>query len=128
MRIHRSAVPSLLLVDADETSRARVEQYLAGTARWKVRALGDLRCAVALLATRAFEAVLVSLTPDPAEALPVLEMARARRPRVPIVVLGHHDEAACEVDDVIRLASRYLTRHHALEEIERALRTASYAS
>ena len=117
------ALPSVLVVDPDDASRCRAEQYLARTARWKVRALGDLHAAVAILATRAFEAVLVALPPDPDDSLPVLEMARARRPRVPIVVVGHHDEAAEAIDRVHRLASRYLMRPSPMADVERALRT-----
>lgn len=126
---HRSlTLPSVLVVDPDDLSRARVEQYLATTARWKVRALGDLRDAVAVLATRAFEAVLVALPACPDDSLPVLEMARTRRPHVPIVVVGRHDEAAEEIDRVHRFASRYLMRPSPMAEVERALRTSFRAA
>lgn len=120
-----SRVPRVLIVDHDDASRVATESYLVATARWQVRSLRHVEDALAVLGTRVFDAILVTLSGDgatPQSGLRVLEAARASRPHVNIVVLGEHDDAAIEIDDVHRRASAYLSKPQPMSAVERALR------
>lgn len=117
--------PQVLVVDHDDVSRAATEQYLRSTARWRVRSLRSVREALAMLGTRVFDAILVNLSADgttPRGGLRVVEVARAARPYVKIVVVGEHDEADEAIDGVHRLASAYLAKPQPMSAIESALR------
>jgi ActR/RegA family two-component response regulator len=114
----------VLIVDHDEASRTSAARYLSATG-WHVRALERVNDALALLATRAFDAILVDLgleTGEPEGGMRVAEAARATRQSTNIVVLTDHEPGEGERARVMRSANAFLQRPQPMRDVERALR------
>ena len=114
----------VLIVDGDETSRTSAARYLSATG-WRVRTLERVNDALALLATRVFDAILVHHEPDessPEGGLRIAETARAARRSTNIVVLGGVEADDHERARVLRSANAFFHREQPMRDVERALR------
>jgi DNA-binding response OmpR family regulator len=114
----------VLIVDGDETSRTSAARYLSATG-WRVRTLERVNDALALLATRVFDAILLDLHPDessPDGGMRIAETARAARRSTNIVVLSGPDADEDERARVMRSANAFFGREQPMRDVERALR------
>jgi CheY-like chemotaxis protein len=120
-----AAPPRVLIVDNHEGSRESAARYLSATG-WHVRVLESAREALALLATRAFDAILVDLCLDdaisPEGGMRVAEAARAARRSTNIVVLSGYDPTKEERARVLKSANVLMQKPQPMRDVERALR------
>lgn len=91
------AKPRILLADDEPALLAAIGEYL-GCCGWEVHAVSSAEEAKRLLLTEAYAAVITDLRfsgPQGTEGLAVVEAARRRLTKVPVIVLtGHGTEEA----------------------------------
>ena len=119
-----ASTPRVLIIDPHEISRTSAARYLAATG-WHVRVLDRVNDGLAMLATRAFDAILVQLDlgdESPDGGVRIAEAARAARRSTNIVVLSEHDPNAEERARVMKSANAFLQTPQPMHDVERVLR------
>ncbi|WP_353234413.1 response regulator [Diaphorobacter ruginosibacter] len=111
----------LLLVEDDATMRATLQRSLSRRG-FQVTALGDGVAALAELAARPHDAVVLDLTLPGLDGLEVLQQARASGVRTPVLVLTARGTVGDRVRGLNAGADDYLPKPFDLDELEARLR------
>ena len=107
----------LLLVEDDATMRTTLQRSLARRG-FQVTALGDGASALAEMIARPHDAVVLDLTLPGLDGLQVLQQARARGLRTPVLVLTARGSTGERVQGLNLGADDYLTKPFELAELE----------
>ena len=111
----------LLLVEDDATMRTTLQRSL-GRRGFQVTALGDGLAALAEMAARPHDVVILDLTLPGLDGLQVLQQARARGIRTPVLVLTARGTVGDRVQGLNAGADDYLPKPFDLDELEARLR------
>ncbi len=111
----------LLLVEDDPAMQATLQRSLARRGM-EVTALGDGRAALAQWASRPPDAVVLDLTLPGLDGLQVLQQARARGLRTPVLLLTARGTVGDRVLGLNAGADDYLSKPFDLDELEARLR------
>ena len=111
----------LLLVEDDPTMQATLHRALTRRGM-QVTALGDGRAALGQWASRPPDAVVLDLTLPGLDGLQVLEQARARGLRTPVLILTARGTVGDRVVGLNTGADDYLPKPFDLDELEARLR------
>ena len=123
LRPHSAKVPrmQLLLVEDDPTMQATLHRALSRRGM-QVTAVGDGRSALSQWAARQPDAVILDLTLPGLDGLQVLEQARARGLRTPVIILTARGTVGDRVVGLNTGADDYLPKPFDLDELEARLR------
>ncbi|QIL72533.1 response regulator transcription factor [Diaphorobacter sp. HDW4B] len=111
----------LLLVEDDATMRTTLQRSLARRG-FQVTALGDGASALAEMIARPHDAVILDLTLPGLDGLQVLQQARSRGLRTPVLVLTARGTVGDRVRGLNAGADDYLPKPFDLDELEARLR------
>ncbi len=111
----------LLLVEDDATMRTTLQRSLARRG-FQVTALGDGPSALAEMAAKPHDAVILDLTLPGLDGLQVLQQARARGLRTPVLVLTARGTVGDRIRGLNAGADDYLPKPFDLDELEARLR------
>ncbi len=111
----------LLLVEDDATMRTTLQRSL-GRRGFQVTALGDGLAALAEMVARPHDVVILDLTLPGLDGLQVLQQARARGIRTPVLVLTARGTVGDRVQGLNAGADDYLPKPFDLDELEARLR------
>ena len=123
LRPHSAKVPrmQLLLVEDDPTMQATLHRALSRRGM-QVTAVGDGRSALSQWTARQPDAVILDLTLPGLDGLQVLEQARARGLRTPVIILTARGTVGDRVVGLNTGADDYLPKPFDLDELEARLR------
>lgn len=111
----------LLLVEDDATMRTTLQRSLARRG-FEVTAVGDGLAALAEISARPYDAVVLDLSLPGLDGLQVLQQARARGLRTPVLVLTARGTVGDRVLGLNAGADDYLPKPFDLDELEARLR------